>query len=342
MTVAMQKTALEDAAPTSEIKTYGMSERAGHLDFDIRDQTVRPALSRPHRHEYFQIQVNLAGESRQQIGGAIRRFARGDLCFVLPYRVHMVPHPPGSRFIVINFSPRFLRPDLIVDPLDLEDVPLARAPELAPFLLQEYLDFSFAPGEFAEIERLVERMLAANRERRFGSLEVLRGLLLQLIGTVVQSRESELLRLATAQGAGASRRDALTRVTRHIREHLHEEISLADAAAAAFLSPNYLAHLLKKETGKTFTELVTERRLERAQELLANSGSRIAEVAYASGFADERYFTRRFRQWFGMSPRAYRDSVRAFAAPQPKPLSLPAALPGPRERAAAGRNIRQR
>ena len=312
---ALRRPDADAAAALGEIKTYGMSERAEHLDFDIRDQTVRPALDHPHRHEYFQIQVNLAGDSRQQIGGAVRRFARGDLCFVLPYRVHMVPHPPGSRFIVINFSPRFLRPDLAVDPLDLEDVPLARAPELAPFLLQEYLDFSFAADEFAEIELLLERMLAANRERRFGSLEVLRGLLLQLIGTVVQSRESELLRLAAAQGAGASRRDALTRVTRHIREHLSEEISLADAAAAAFLSPNYLAHLLKKETGKTFTELVTERRLERAQELLANTASRIAEVAYASGFADEAYFTRRFRQWFGMSPRAYRDSVRAFAAP---------------------------
>ena len=231
---ALRRPDADAAAALGEIKTYGMSERAEHLDFDIRDQTVRPALDHPHRHEYFQIQVNLAGDSRQQIGGAVRRFARGDLCFVLPYRVHMVPHPPGSRFIVINFSPRFLRPDLAIDPLDLEDVPLARAPELAPFLLQEYLDFSFAADEFAEIELLLERMLAANRERRFGSLEVLRGLLLQLIGTVVQSRESELLRLAAAQGAGGSRRDALTRVTRHIREHLSEEISLADAAAAAF------------------------------------------------------------------------------------------------------------
>lgn len=324
---------LASAGP-GDIKTYGMSERAEHLDFDIRDQTVRPALDHPHRHEYFQIQVNLAGDSRQQIGGAVRRFARGDLCFVLPYRVHMVPHPPGSRFIVINFSPRFLRPDLAIDPLDLEDVPLARAPELAPFLLQEYLDFSFAPDEFADIEQLTERMLAANRERRFGSLEVLRGLLLQLIGTVVQSRESELLRLAAAPGAGASRRDALTRVTRHIREHLTEEISLADAAAAAFLSPNYLAHLLKKETGKTFTELVTERRLERAQELLANTAARIAEVAYASGFADEAYFTRRFRQWFGISPRAYRDSVRAFAALPQQPAREPTTTAAPAARKA--------
>lgn len=92
------------------------------------------------------------------------------------------------------------------------------------------------------------------------------------------------------------------------------EITLADAAAAAFLSPNYLAHLLKKEIGKTFTELVTERRLEHAQELLAHTPQRIASVARASGFADEAYFARRFRQRYGQTPKAYRDSVRAAIA----------------------------
>ena len=40
----------------NSIKTYGMSERADHPDFDIRSQLVRPPLVRPHRHEYFQIQ----------------------------------------------------------------------------------------------------------------------------------------------------------------------------------------------------------------------------------------------------------------------------------------------
>lgn len=54
--------------------------------------------------------------------------------------------------------------------------------------------------------------------------------------------------------------------------------------------------------------------MERAQELLANTAGRIAEVVHASGFADEAYFTRRFRQWVGISPRAYRDSMRASIA----------------------------
>jgi AraC-like DNA-binding protein len=288
-----------------------MSERASFLEFDIRDQNARAPLTRPHRHEYFQILITLEGAAQQTIGGSVRLVKPGSLTFVLPYRVHLLPLPEGSRFIVINFSQRFLRPDLDVDPLDLEDVPVSRVPELAPFLYQEHLDFALAGPDWEEAQGMLKQMLHENAERRFGSLEILRGMLLQLIGLTCRRYEADLLRLASEKTRSASRRDALLRVTRYIRENLTRDLNLTEAAATAFLSPNYLAHLLKNEVGKTFTDLVTERRMERAQELLANTPMRIAEVAHASGFPDEGYFTRRFRQWFGTTPRQYRESVRS-------------------------------
>jgi len=261
--------------------------------------------------------ATLDGAAQQTIGGALRPLQRGTLTFVLPYRVHLVPLPVGARFVVINFLQRFLRPDLDVDPLDLEDVPIARAPELAPFLYQEYLDFVVKGDDLAELETVLAKMIMENRERHFGSLEILRGKLLQLIGLTCRRYETELLRLATAPTNASGRREALMRVTRHIRDNLTQDLTLNAAAAAAFLSPNYLAHLLKKETGKNFTALVTERRMERAQDLLANTAMRIADVAHATGFADEGYFARRFRQWYGDSPRVFHDSVRAAVSSKP-------------------------
>jgi AraC-like DNA-binding protein len=293
------------------IRTYSMAQRAANLDFGIRDGEGLPAIREPHRHEYFQIQVTLAGHTQHRIGAASRPLGPGMLMFVLPYRVHQVPHPPGSKFFVVNFSQRFLRPELDVDPLDLEDVPLERAPELAPFRFQEFLDFRLDGDEFATAVELCRRMLAENADRRFCSLEIIRGYLLQLIGLVCRRYEAELVPLAAAQAQHASRRDALARVVRYVRENLAAKITLPDAAAAAHLSPNYLAHLLKKETGKTLTDLVTERRMEKAQELLANTGLRIHEIAAQVGFEDEAYFTRRFRQLFDVSPRAYRESRTA-------------------------------
>jgi AraC-like DNA-binding protein len=280
-------------------------------DFGIHDERSVTRIGEAHRHEYFQIQLNLAGETRQHIGATVRPLVAGSLSFVLPYRVHRVPHPAGSRFYVINFNQRFLRPELDVDPLDLEDVPLDRAPELAPFLFQEFVDFRLKGTDLDAARECCRRMAEENGNRRFCSLEIIRAHLLLLIGTVCRRYEHELLDLASAQAQRRSRRDALSRVIRHVRENLTQRITLAGAAAAAELSPNYLAHLLKKETGKTLTDLVTERRMEKAQELLAHTSMRIAEIAEAVGFEDEAYFARRFRQCFNIAPRDYRSRATA-------------------------------
>ena len=293
------------------VKTYAMVERSDYLDFDIRDETTRVLVTLPHKHEFFQIQANLGGDRQQHIGGTVRPYPEGTLAFVLPHRVHLIPQRPGSQFMLLNFSQQFLRPDLQVDPLDLEDVSVTFAPELAPFRFQEYLDFTFDKVSFVAVRQLLEAMRQENKLRRFGSPEIIRGMLLQLLGLTCRTWETDLLRLASSQAQQTSRRSSMARVIRYVREHLTEEITLNDVAAAAFLSPNYLAHLIKKETGKTFTEIVTERRLEKARELLISSGARISEIAHQCGFADEAYFTRRFRQWFKVSPRQWRESIRA-------------------------------
>jgi len=301
---------MTSAAARAAVRTYAMVERSNHLDFDIRDQSLRAPLTQPHKHEYFQIQVNLAGDTQHHVGGTARPFTARTLSFVLPHRMHLVPHPPGTQWLVVNFSQRFLRPDLDVDPLDLEDVPLALAPELAPFQFQEHLDFTFDEAGFAEVRALLATMQRENAARRLASLARIRGCLLELLALTCQRWERELLALAATQAQQGSRRAALARVLRYLRDELAGEPTLADAAEAASLSPNYLAHLVKKETGKTFTELLTERRLALAQELLLATGERIGEIARRCGFADEAYFARRFRQWHGMSPRAWRAQQR--------------------------------
>nr|WP_082716571.1 AraC family transcriptional regulator [Burkholderia sp. BDU5] len=294
---------------TVKPRTYGMPERSDRLDFYIRDEAARRAITEPHRHAYFQIQFNLGGDTEQQIGGVTRPFPRGALAFVLPHREHLIPHPPGAHFVVINFSLAFLRADLDVDPLDLEDVSAQRAPELAPFRFQEHLDFILTGAAFDDARRLAQRMLETDRARTFGSAPLLRGYLLQLIGLVCTQYAGPLTKLAQNGAHRTGRRDAFARVLRHVRANLtNDALTLAGTARAAFLSPNYLAHLIRKETGSTFTDLVTERRIALAQSLLAHTTRRIADVAHAVGFRDEGYFSRRFRACVGVSPKDYRDA----------------------------------
>lgn len=109
---------------------------------------------------------------------------------------------------MINFSQAFLRADLDVDPLDLEDVPAHRFPELTPFRFQEHLDFILTGDTYEEARRLALCMLDTDRVRTFGSTTLLRGYLLQLIGLVCTQYAGALDKLAQRGAQRAGRRDA--------------------------------------------------------------------------------------------------------------------------------------
>ena len=176
----------------------------------------------------------------QHIGNVERPFPRNTLAFILPHRVHVIPHPADSNFIVINFSQTFLLPHLQCDPMDLEEVSILLAPELSPFRFQEHLDFILGDDDFAKVCALITQMRALDENRQFGTREMLKGLLLQLIGSVCALYAEPLKRLAEENAAEVSRRDALGRMSEYLR----------------------------KEIGKTFTELVLERRMHAARNYL--------------------------------------------------------------------------
>ncbi|MDD1966642.1 AraC family transcriptional regulator [Pseudomonas putida] len=299
-------------ANTPRIQTYGMQQRSDRMDFYIRDKSARPALTSPHRHEYFQIQINLGGDTVQHIGGAIRPFPRNTLAFILPHRLHVIPHPEDGNFVLINFAQEFLLQHVQCDPMDLEDVSLTDCPELAPFRFQEHLDFILGDSDFAEVTALLDLMREADRTRQLGCAAILRGYLLQLIGKVCNLFEPQLLALSQDKAERRGRRDAMGRVMVYIREHIADPaMTLTDAAAAAFLSPNYLTHLLRKETGNTFSELVLERRMRLARTQLMNSDKPLSHIAQVCGFTDEAYFSRRFRKAHGMPPGQFRRERRS-------------------------------
>lgn len=291
---------------TRSIKIYSMPEACDRIGFAIRDQSRVTRTEKPHRHDFFQMRVDLSGEVRHHIGARPRALAAGSVSFVQPYRLHQGGRQADSRFYVINFHHRFLRPDSTLDPLCVDEMPLEQAPELAPFLFQEFIDFRLDGEDLRVVSDACARMLTQSRERRFFAVDLIRAHLLLVIGTVCQRYEEDLARLSAARVAPCGQRQALGTIARFVREHYARDIGLAEVAAAASLSPASVTTLLKRETGKTFTQFLAERRLERAQELLVTTELRIADIGEAVGFEDNAYFARRFRQFLRMSPRDYR------------------------------------
>lgn len=111
--------------------------------------------------------------------------------------------------------------------------------------------------------------------------------------------------------------NAIAATMRYIDENLANDINLSEAAATACLSPNYLSKLLKRELGKGFTDIVTERRLQLSCELIATTDLKIGSISRQCGFVEETYFARRFRQWYGCSPGQWRAKHASPLEPCP-------------------------
>ncbi|TJY41184.1 response regulator [Cohnella pontilimi] len=95
-------------------------------------------------------------------------------------------------------------------------------------------------------------------------------------------------------------------VVAHIQSRLRESITLREVAEHFEFSPNYLSHLLKKETGKGFNEYVISLRMEKASQLLRDTKLKIYEVADQVGYRYMPYFSKQFRDTYGMTPVEYK------------------------------------
>jgi len=108
------------------------------------------------------------------------------------------------------------------------------------------------------------------------------------------------------QGAGGKLRPEIREAKRHIKEHLHEALSLARVAEHVGLSPEYVSRLFKDETGESVNQYITRLRMEKAMEYLQHSTMRVYEIAEKVGIPNYRYFASTFRNWTGIAPTDFK------------------------------------
>lgn len=94
-------------------------------------------------------------------------------------------------------------------------------------------------------------------------------------------------------------------------EYGNADISLVSVSNEIGISPNYLSTLIKKETGKTFIDLLTGKRIEMARELVTCTSLKIREIAERCGYSDQHYFSYCFKKYSGVSPNVLRQQMKA-------------------------------
>ena len=100
---------------------------------------------------------------------------------------------------------------------------------------------------------------------------------------------------------------AVDRTLAYIASNYHAAISLKQVANICEINTSYLGQIFKKATGDSFTNYVNRYRIEKAKQLLANSGLKVYEVAEKVGFTDYHYFLKIYKKITGNLPTETRS-----------------------------------
>ncbi|NJK46958.1 helix-turn-helix domain-containing protein [Candidatus Gracilibacteria bacterium] len=98
----------------------------------------------------------------------------------------------------------------------------------------------------------------------------------------------------------------LIQVLDYINQHLERDIKLADLAALLDMSQFHFSHLFKQAMGVPPYQYLLQQRVERAKQLLKQTGLSIVDIAFLCGFNSHSHLSKQFRQLTGMTPTDYR------------------------------------
>ena len=119
-----------------------------------------------------------------------------------------------------------------------------------------------------------------------------------------------LLKLAETVSENALPARMVEALDEYIRENCSDEISNTEIGAIFGYHPFYVSRVLKEKKGITLRQYIISYRLKAAKRMLELTKKSIAEIAEENGFTDASYFTKTFRQSFGLTPKEWRNKFK--------------------------------
>lgn len=160
---------------------------------------------------------------------------------------------------------------------------------------EEFIHFELAENDY--VKTLLEMMLIEYADKKEDTQQILKPLALAFLMQI------------TRQYASLQIKDNLETLSEQIigymSEHL-DAVTLKDIAAHFSYHPNYISSVIHKEQGKTFSQLLLEQRMSRADILLKSTDLSIEEIAGILGYSNSSNFYKFFKSYYHCSPAEYR------------------------------------
>ena len=100
--------------------------------------------------------------------------------------------------------------------------------------------------------------------------------------------------------------DVIKKAIQYISKNYANNLSLELVANQVHLNPTYFSTLFKQSTGSSFKEYLNMVRIEESKRLLSNTDYALIDIAIATGFEDQSYFTKVFKKYTGLTPKQFR------------------------------------
>ena len=163
----------------------------------------------------------------------------------------------------------------------------------------EFIHISFE--KTSPIRTLLELMVIEYADKREDTQLILKPMVLSLFMHIARRYRLE---------KPISSTDTLCdRIVQNITSH-PESVTLKSIAEYFSYHPNYISTLLHNELGKTFSEIILEKRMDKAVILLKGTNLSIEEIAAMVGYGNQANFYKAFKSYFGASPREYLQKIK--------------------------------
>lgn len=146
------------------------------------------------------------------------------------------------------------------------------------------------------IRMILEMMVVEYADRKEDTQRILKSMLQTLL--------LEIARRYRIEKAGAAPKSISEQILDYMGDH-SDVVTLKDIAAHFHYHPNYISALLHRETGRKFTEILLEKRMERAVLLMKNTPLSIEEIAAMLGYSNHSNFYKAFKEYYGVTPREF-------------------------------------
>ena len=280
------------------MQTFDPRQKMIHPDFEVAhkwDTDLKDVEL--HHHDFFEVNYLISGDVTYVIESRVYHVRPGDMLIISPNELHQVYIQPNAapyeRFML------WITPDHLQQ-LSSHQTDLCRCFDITRPHYGNLLQLS--PEQRKTMLFMMESLLREQENPSFGSDLLRHNLLTELMVHV--NRLSEHSEREVAQPEGS----IVSQVIDYINNHYRQNISLDLLSERFFISKYHLSHEFNRQMGTGIYQYLQKKRLLIARQLMSQ-GEKPMEVYAACGFGDYPAFFRAFRKVYGVSPRAYIQSL---------------------------------